>query len=133
MPSTSDRNLTLTTQDSNVTVKVKYNAKFTTFERRLAGLGMVFRERINVLGLDPDNGTTGDLLERFPIETIPVTDGNGTQVLARNRSITVPRSTLQEDPGLGDTDAIRCRIEIVALGLPPAITEEFTDVETLLG
>lgn len=134
MPSTNNRNLTLTTVDSDVTVNVTYNAVFSTFERHLAGLGMAFQERIRVLGVDPSGSTNGTVLHNFAAQVLPVTDGSGSLTIARNRSITVPRASLQEDAGAGDADEILCRIEISAVGLPPAEpVVSFTDQENLLG
>ena len=134
MPSTNNRQLTLTTVGDNVTINVTYNAVFSPFERRLAGLGLVFRERIAVIGVDPEGATTGSVLRvGFPSPNFAVTDGAAAQTIARNVSVTVPRASLQEDLA-GDTDEIRCRIRIDSIGLPPAVTADaFTDQETLLG
>lgn len=134
MPSINNRQLTLTTVDDRVTINVTYNAVFSAFERRLAGLGLVFRERIAVLGVDPDKGsTTGSVLHNFPSPNLAVTDGAASQTIARNVSRTVSRDSLQEDLA-GDRDEICCRIRIEANGLPPAVTPDaFTDQENLLG
>lgn len=132
MPTTNNRQLTLTTVGTNVTIGVTYNAVFSVFERRLAGLGLVFRERIAVIGVDPPGATTGTLLSSFPNTNLAVTDGAVAQTIARNVSMTVTRASLQED--LADADEIRCRIRIEANGLPPAVTPDaFTDQEILLG
>ena len=134
MSSTNNRNLTLTQQGSNVKVKVTYNAVFTEFERHLAGLGLRFRERITLLGVDPPGSTSGTALSPFPAAIFPVTDGPGAQTIARIREITVPRATLQEDPTLGDNDELRCKIVIESVGFPPqSTTPEFTDQEILVG
>lgn len=130
---TNNRNLTLTTVGQNVTINVTYNAVFTPFERHLADLGMVFQERIRVLGIDPPGSTTGTILSTLPLQNYPVTNGNVQQVIARNRSVTVTRAFLQEDLGLGDADEIRCRIEMVPLGFPTETAQFFTDQEVLLG
>ena len=132
MPSTNNRQLTLNTENDQVKITVTYNAVFSAFERRLAALGLVFRERIAVIGVDPDvGGTTGTVLANFPSPNLVVTDGAASQTIARNVFITVPRANLQEDAG---TDEIRCRIRIEANGLPAAVTADaFTDQETLLG
>lgn len=131
MPSTNSRNLTLTTVGSNVTINVKYNAVFTPFERHLASNGLHFHERIRVIGEDP--GTATDIvLTSFPAFHFPVTAGAGNQTIPRNVSKTVTRASLQEDPGLGDADEIRCRIEIAPVGMPTTLTA-FTDQEVLLG
>ncbi|HXI23923.1 MAG TPA: hypothetical protein VNG71_08600 [Pyrinomonadaceae bacterium] len=134
MPSINNRQLTLTTVNDNVTINVAYNAVFSAFERRLAGLGLAFRERIAVLGVDPDEGsTTGSVLHNFTGTNLAVTDGAASQTIPRNVSMTVPRRSLQEDTA-GDRDEICCRIRIEANGLPPAVTPDaFTDQENLLG
>jgi Fe2+ transport system protein FeoA len=76
MPSTNSRNLTLTTVGSNVTIQVTYNAVFSSFERKLAELGLVFRARIRVIG--EDLGTATDVvLYSFPIVPLPVPAGPG--------------------------------------------------------
>jgi len=134
MPTTNNRQLTLTTVGTNVTIGVTYNAVFSVFERHLAGLGLVFRERIAVIGVDPPGATTGTVLANFPSPNLAVTDGAVAQTIARNVSMTVTRASLQEDPAVGDADEIRCRIRIEANGLPPAVTPDaFTDQEILLG
>lgn len=132
MPATSARNLTLTTVDNSVTVKVTYNALFSPFERHVASQGVRFLERIAIIGADPDGSTTGAVLKNFPAQVMPVTAGAGTQNLARVREIKVSRALLQEDPGLGDSDSIRCRISITPEGMPKAV-KAFTDEEVLLG
>lgn len=134
MPQTNNRQLTLTTVGSDVTINVTYNAIFAAFERRLAGLGLTFRERVDVIGVDPAGSTTGTVLTSFPIANLAVTDGAAPQVIARNISRTVPRALLQEDSAVGDSDEIRCRVRIEAIGLPPTLTPDaFTDQEILLG
>jgi hypothetical protein len=134
MPTATSANLTLTTVDQTVTIRVRYTAGFSPFERHLANLGLIFRERIRVFGVDPPGSTTGTRLHDFPAQDLPVTNGTTTQTIQRDRQITVSRSSLQEDIGLGDNDEIRCRIRIAALGLPPAETSgTFTDQEVLVG
>jgi len=129
-----NRTLTLTTVGADTTIEVEYTAQFTVFERRLAGLGLVFREQIAVIGVDPPSGTTGSVLALFPVQTLPVVDGAVVQVIPRVRSLTVPRASLQEDPAAGDNDEIRCRINILAIGLPPEFTPDaFTNQEILVG
>jgi hypothetical protein len=131
MPTTNNRTQTLATVGSNVMIRVTYNAVFSPLERHLAANGLIFRERIQVIGEDP--GTATDLLlHNFPLENIPVPAGVVPPIVSRNRSITVPRASLQEDPGLGDADEIRCSIEITPIGLPTVITN-FTPEGTLLG
>lgn len=124
--------LTLTTVDSTVTVKVTYNAQFSPLERHMAASGLVFEERITVLGVDPPGSTTGTPLHYFPAQNLPVTAGAGWQTIPRNRSLTVTRASLQEDAGLGDDDEIRCKVEIRPIGLPTAISG-YSDQAILTG
>ena len=135
MPNTENRNLTLTKVGADVKVEVTYRAIFSPFERRLAGLGMIFLEQLAVLGVDPPGSTTGRLLTVFPpTEPLPVTDGDTVQKIDRRLSIIVPRAVLDEDPDilLRDPDEIRCRIRIRSVGLPPSSTPDaFTDQEVL--
>jgi hypothetical protein len=132
MPSTSSRNLTLTTIDQTVRVRVTYQARFAPLERFLAANGMQYRERIDIVGSDPDGSTTGTVLRSFPAEVLPVTGGAGPLTLSRDRTLSVRRQDLQEDAAPGDSDSIRCRITIIPVGLP-ARTRDFTDEEVLLG
>jgi hypothetical protein len=134
MPTAANRQLTLTTVGPDTTIKVTYDAKFSVFERHLAGLGLIFRERIAVIGVDPPGSTTGSVLTNFPSPNLAVTDGTTEQTIARNVSKTVTRASLQEDSGVGDDDEIRCRIRIEIVGFPPEVTPDaFTDQEILVG
>jgi hypothetical protein len=120
--------LQLTTVDTNTTVRVKYTAKFSPLDRFLAAAGLKWVERIEVLAVD---GQQGFVLQHFHQETIPVGAGGGFLSVQRERSLTVPRSALQEDPD-GETDEIRCRIKLVPIGLPNAKSAE-TEIRELLG
>lgn len=137
MPQILNRELTLTPDGENVKVNVRYHAQFTGFERHLVGLGLRFRERILVFGVDSSDPKTDDLLTVFtPIEFLEVTDGNVPQTIARNRTIGVARQVLDEDQNPfvhpdAIPDQIHCKIRIEAVGIPPAITEAFTDQEVL--
>lgn len=132
MPNTNSRNLTLNTIGADTTINVTYNAVFSPLERFLAANGLVFEERISVIGVDPPGATTGTTLSNFAVQNLPVTAGVVPQTIARNRSLTVTRASLQEDAGLGDNDEIRSRIVIRPVGLPSEITD-FTDQEILVG
>jgi hypothetical protein len=134
MPTLTNANLTLTTVDQTVSIRVTYRVTFSAFERHLANLGLIFRERIRVIGVDPSGGTTGIELHNFGAQNIPVTNGNTEESFNRIRNIERSRASLQEDTGLGDNDEIRARIRIAALGFPPAETPDtFTDQEVLVG
>jgi hypothetical protein len=136
MPTVENADLTLTTVDGRVTIRVTYDARFTPFERQLADLGMRYHSHINALGMDPAGSLTGSNLVGvdFPTQNFPVTAGTVDQVLSRDESQTVIRDLLQEDPNSGDADEIRCKIRIHSVGIPPEFTaDEFTDEKRLLG
>ncbi|SRR6266498_321447 len=142
MPKTNNRKLTLIRDGDNVTINVTYDAIFTVFERRLAGLGLKFFEFIDVIGVDPPGATTGTLLKNFPFTLLPVTDisqdDTGAQTISRNVSISVARTVLDEDsdPRLNpdvDADEIRCRIRLAAIGLPPGLTRDAFTNQDILG
>ena len=143
MPTTNNRFLTLTENDDDVTVNVTYNAVFSSFERSLSTIGVFFQERITVNGVDAN--APDKILHIFQSENLPVTAGQGPQTIARNRSMTVSRKSLDEDFKTIDLigspsnpirivmfheDEIRCRIEIVSMGLPSATG--LTDQKILL-
>jgi hypothetical protein len=138
MPTVENPTLTLSTVNNTTTIRVTFNARFTPFERQLAGLGMKFHQHVVVLGIDPPGGTTGTDL--FPTDpplfehiNFPVTVGTTDQVLPYDQSRPVARSLLQEDSG-GDEDEIRCKVLIHAVGMPPEFTDDvFTPQQVLLG
>jgi hypothetical protein len=136
MPTVENADLTLTTVDGRVTIRVTYDARFTPFERQLADLGMRYHSHVNALGMDPAGSLTGANLAGvdFPTQNFPVTAGTVDQVLSRDESQTVIRDLLQEDPNSGDADEIRCKIRIHSVGIPPEFTEdEFTVEKRVLG
>jgi hypothetical protein len=138
MPIVSNATLTLTTVNNDTTISVSFDTIFSPFERELAGLGLGFHPHIDVIGVDPAGSTTGTVLSlptTFPQTSFPVTPGGAvSQTIPRTLAITVPRSSLQEDPAAGDADEIRCRIRIHALGMPPEFTPDlFTPQQVLVG
>jgi hypothetical protein len=137
MPTTNTHQLTLTRAGANVTINVKYNAVFSVLERHLAGLGLKFRERIDVIGVDSPGAATSPILTSFPSPVLAVTDGAAVQTIQRTVSMIVTRAALDEDssPFLApDTlpDQIRCSVRVEALGLPLAVTPAaFTNEQVL--
>lgn len=129
--------LTLTRKPGNkVVVDVTYTVFFSKFDRHLVGLGMNFRERIEIIGVDPAGSTTGTVLAQFFPDLIPVTDGEQQLEISRHRFMPVDRRVLDEDTSpvaSPDTlpDEIRCRILIDAVDLPPITTEVFTNQAVL--
>lgn len=133
MPTVSSPNLTLTTVDSQVTVRVRYNVTFNPFERGLAGLGKTWHSHITAHGID--GGAPGPSITAvdFPTRTFPVTTGTADQVFVRDESETVARGVLQEDPG-ADADELKAKIRIHSPEVLPEFTPDtFTDQEVLLG
>lgn len=124
------------TQPPTVTLTVNYTLTFSAQDRRFAGGGVIWRERIDALGVDAAaTPLPGTAFPVFNLNTLPgVADCDADQghAVVRNRTHTVPRSALQEDPAAGDADEIRCRIRIVPEGLPLGIIG-LTDIETILG
>jgi hypothetical protein len=100
---------------------IKYTAVFNAFEVSLAGagLGVTFQEQITIFGVDP-GGSLGANQALGPGSSLPAATLSVTTTTI-NRTVTrkVTRSLLQEDPIAGDHDEIRCRIQIVPIGLPP--------------
>jgi hypothetical protein len=127
MPSISLLSLSITGSavGSTVTLDVSYSAKFSALEQFLADHGLGFAEGIQIIGDDP--GEASDLvLHTFPSQMIALTPGQ--LLVTRSRQITVPRSSLNEDPGrapspgrfppgLPNVDELFARVEILYAGL----------------
>jgi hypothetical protein len=117
---------------SKVTIEVTYNAVFSVNERSLTipPFQWKFKEIIQVIGVDPSFGTTGQILVEkiLPVQEIPVTAGPGSLTLPRIRTAKALRASLQEDPAPGDADEIRCNIQIL-----PVAASEFTPQVVLPG
>jgi hypothetical protein len=138
MPQVKNAQLTLPRSGARVTINITYEAVFSEFERRLAGLGLKFQEQITLIGVDPPGGTTG--LNVFTIvRSLPVSDGAGEISVPRIFSTPFTRSSLDEDPSspfVGpdfDEDEYRARIRIIAVGLPPAATPDAFTTQAVLG
>jgi len=137
MPRVKNASLTLARDSAKVVVTIKHDAVFSEFERHLAGLGLVFQERLALIGVDPPGSTTGSTFFTT-LRSIPVTDGAGELSLHREFTLPFNRTALDEDPTpfLGpdfDTDEYRARIQILAIGLPPAVTPDAFTQEATLG
>jgi hypothetical protein len=134
MPFVLNATLNLITVDDDVHIKIAFDTQFSEFERNLAVLGLSFHAHVQVLGVDPPGGTTGESLAAFKGGRFAITAGAGPQTVPFERTITRKRAELQEDPGLGDADEIRGQIVIHAEGFPPEFTlPTFTDQKVLLG
>jgi hypothetical protein len=138
MPKVSNPRLVLDRTGAKVIVSFIHHAVFSEFERHLAGLGLVFQERLELIGVDPPGSTTGSVFFST-LRSIPVTDGVGELSLRREFSLPFNRTSLDEDPSapfLGpdfDVDEYRGRIQILAIGLPPAATPGAFTPEARLG
>ncbi|HEX8248356.1 MAG TPA: hypothetical protein VF599_09310 [Pyrinomonadaceae bacterium] len=109
-----------------INVDVRYTINFTQFERNLVGLGLTFRELVEVFGVDAEQRTSHRLF-RVAFGQVPVTAN--TAQLNRHHTKIVSRASLDEDAGIFtlDDDEIICRIQILPIGLPSAFTNSFTN------
>lgn len=120
MAQITDRNLTFREfsegGQKKVEIKVTYKAVFSPAERNLITSlpGFKFLETIQVTGVDP--GPTEEILieKVLPVQEIPLTS-NGPLTVQRTRTIKALRILLQEDPTPGDSDEIRCNIQIMSV------------------
>jgi hypothetical protein len=138
MPSITGLTLSITGTplSSSVTLVVSYTANLSAIERFLADNGLGFQENIQIIGDDPGEAT--DLvLHAFPSQLIALAAGQ--LVVARSRQITVPRSTLNEDPGhvgpgpigLPNADELFARVEIPYVGLLSGPARADSPVKTI--
>jgi hypothetical protein len=128
MPTVNTPTLSLTKIAQNVIIRVTFNVVFTEHERQFTEAGVTYEEHIDVFGID----STGTLITSFPIAPLPVTTGAGDQIVARDVARLVTRTLLDEDPGVGDDDEIRCRIRIRSVGVPPEFTPDVFTPELVL-
>ncbi len=125
MPSVANANLALTIESaSSVKLTVEYDAIFSQFDRNLAAMGLIFRERITPFGDDPSNDDDLSDDVRFVDQNLPVTEGTGTQTIHRVRQVIASRAALQEDNLPGDDDEIYCRIAILPVNFPVAVSKD---------
>ena len=137
MPRVTNAVLSLPRNGANVAINIAYDAVFSAFERHLAHLGLAFQEQLSLIGVDPPGGTTG-LTVFTVVRSIPVSDGAGQLSVHRVFSTPFTRNSLDEDPSplLGadfDQDEYRARIRILAIGLPPAVTQDAFSNQEVLG
>lgn len=114
MPTVSNVNLTLTTVDDRVTIRVRYDVEFTTFERQLTGLGLSYDTHVTIHDFDGGNDPGAQVLDFSPGRyTLPVSAGNGSQTLPGDEQRTVSRSSLQVDPA-GNDDELKAVVVVHA-------------------
>ena len=141
MPTVTKPQLTLTrVAGDKVKIEVKYVAEFSELERNLVELGLKFQEQIAVMEVDPPSEPTGkeesvreELVGEKLVEFTEYLTVDRDRLEIR-REHEVDRTQLQEDPMVGDTDEICCRIRIAAIGLPSGVTPDvFTNEKALFG
>lgn len=129
---------------SQVTLEVSYAAGFSPIEQFLAANGLEFEERVQIIGHDAA-GAPEQVLHTFQSQRIPAPTA-GRPVVARNRTLTVARSTLNEDPGtvpyqggwggtggwsLPDADEFFARVEVAYIGLNPGSSRADSAVQVI--
>jgi hypothetical protein len=130
MPTVTNPNLTLTESEGQVTIRVRYDAEFSEFERQLVGLGAEYHSHIGIH--DFDGGTDlGTELVDFPRSTFPITVGSGPQVFHRDQSVTVGRSELKGDPANND-DELKARIRVHTEDAQVAFTPDVISEQEIL-
>jgi hypothetical protein len=133
MPTVTNPSLTLTTVNNTTTkLTVAYDVEFGRVDRNLVSLGVEWHPHIDIIGYDGPSGESVLINDAFDHDAIPVTAGNGQQLLHVVNERTVLRSDLQEDSS-GD-DEIKCSIRVHASGLPEVFTQPIqTPDRTLAG
>jgi hypothetical protein len=132
MPTVSNVNLTLTTVDDNVTVRVDYDVEFNKFERQLSGLGLSYDTHVTIHDFDGGDTPGAQVLDFSPGRTVlPVTVGNGTQSLHGSDSRTVSRSSLDVDPN-GNDDELKAVVRVHANQWLEEFTEDAVSDEEIL-
>ena len=101
----------------DVILDVSYLVICSPLQRHLAAHGLVFEEQITIIGEDAAAAAADLVLATVPPERIEVSAGTDPLEIPRQRTLTVPRSSLREDRGVGRDD-IDARIDVVAIGPP---------------
>lgn len=134
MPTVSNVNLTLTTVDTQVTIRVTYDVEFNTFERKLTDLGLSYDTHVTIHDFDGGDTPGAEILDFYPGRyVVPVTSGNGSRTWHGDESRTVSRSSLQVDP-VGNDDELKAVVRVHANQWLDLFTEDVvSDQEILLG
>jgi len=130
MPTVTNPNLTLTESEGRVTIRVRYDAEFSGFERQLVGLGAEYHSHIAIHDFDGGD-VLGVALVEFPNSPFPVTVGSSSQLIPRDQSRTVDRSELKGDPANND-DELKARIRIHTTDAQVAFTDEVISEQEIL-
>lgn len=131
MPTITNATLTLTETNSQVTVRVQYDATFTAIDRQLTTLGLEYHTHVTLHGVDGSN-VSGPLANvEFEHHSIDVTPGTSNITIPQIvQERTFGRPLLQEDP-IGDRDELICKIRIHS-PLPPEFTEDVFTAQRVL-
>lgn len=134
MPTVSNVNLTLTTVDDQVTIRVRYDVEFNKFERQLTGLGLSYDTHVTIHDYDGGDEPGAQILDFFPgRDTLAVTVGNGSQTVPGDEQRTVSRASLQVDP-VGNDDELKAVVVVHAnQWLDEYTTGVVSDQEVLTG
>ena len=89
MPTVSNVDLTLTTVDQNVTIRVTYDVEFNKFERQLTGLGLSYDTHVTIHDYDGGDTPGAQILDFYP----------GRNVSWRSRSATDHRCCTRASRG----------------------------------
>lgn len=126
----SNAGLDATLSGANVTLTVRYRVLVDPIDRHFAMNGVRYTERVRVLGVDAGAGIPDQIVATRFFNDIndDIANGSGefinssagvsVQALTRERSITLSRAALNEDPAVGDNDEIRCEISIHSTTFP---------------
>ena len=134
MPTVSNVNLTLTTVNTQVTIRVTYDVEFTTFERKLTDLGLSYDTHVTIHDFDGGDTPGVEILDFYPGRyVLPVTSGTGTRTWSGDESRTVSRTFLQVDP-VGNDDELKAVVRVHANQWLDSFTEDVvSDQKILLG
>lgn len=142
MPSirNQDLNITINPETNMVTATLSYVVRFTALDRNLAHLGMSFRVKAYIMGVDAPSWTGPSVIYSFPSTNFPPMPVGGAfpfntfiDTPVQTHTVTKPRADFQEDPVAGDADEIRGKISIEIVNALPAVSDNYTNIITLPG
>ncbi len=135
MPTVTNPNLTLTESEGRVTIRVRGDVTFSSFERQLAGLGQRWHPHITVHDFDGGDGVGVQLFEFLSgsdrLGNFAVTTGSGSQTLPLDEERNIDRDDLKGDPA-GNDDELKAKIRVHTGDAQVAFTADvLTDQEVL--
>jgi hypothetical protein len=132
MPTVSNVNLTLTTVNTQVTIRVTYDVEFNTFERKLTDLGLSYDTHVTIHDYDGGDTPGAEILDFYPGRyVLPVTSGTGTRTWSGDESRTVSRTFLQVDP-VGNDDELKAVVRVHANQWLDLFTEDVVSAQKVL-